>query len=175
MFEEFRRAWRDAVENFWHELDADAAVAGGGKAVYRQVARARSQLDRLEAEIRDCRNRYSEERRQVEVCVRRQRLAERIGDHETVRVAAEYAVRHRERAEVLSLKLEALEAERSLCRRELDEMERTLQAAGTTPEAQLEDLDRHPADAEFRGLEEAARDRAAAERLEELKRRMGSS
>ena len=66
------------------------------------------------------------------------------------------------------------EAERGLCRRDLDEMERVLQASGRPDPGRIaEELDRDPHEAEFRDLEDASRDRAAEERLEELKRRMG--
>lgn len=178
MFEEFRQAWREAVSNFWREVRADEAESG---AVYREVGRARTQLERLDAEIGETARRLKEEREQAAVCDRRERMAREIGDLETARVAGEYGARHRERAGVLERKLEALEAERTLCRRDLDEMERALQdgRVAAPPGARgipdPGDLDRHPAEGEFRNLEDAGRDRAAAERLEELKRRMGRS
>lgn len=172
MFDEFRRAWRDAVENFWREVRADED--GSVAAVYGEVRRARGQLDRLDAEIGETRRRLKEERAQVSVCERRARLARNIGDVETARVASEYAERHRERAVVLERKAEALEAERGLCRRDLDEMERALQDGRSSRADQtLDDLDLDPAEDAFRTLEQTSRDRAAAERLEELKRRMG--
>lgn len=176
MFEDFRRAWREAVSNFWRELRADEAESG---AVYREVGRARTQLERLGAELVETARRLKEERDHAAVCDRRERMAREIGDLETARVAAEYGARHRERAAVLERKLDALEAERTLCRRDLDEMERALQDGrvaappGSTRTADLEDLNRHPAEGEFRNLEDAGRDREAAERLKELKRRMG--
>lgn len=171
MFDEFRRAWQEAVENFWREVRAEDGAAG---AVYGEIRRARGQLDRLDTEIGETRRRLKEEREQVSVCQRRARLAANIGDLETARVAAEYAERHRERAAVLERKADALEAERGLCRRDLEEMERALQdarPAGARPT--LDDLDRDPAEDAFRTLEQTRRDRTAAERLEELKRRMG--
>ena len=172
MFEEFRRAWQEAVGNFWREVRAEEGGSDAG--VYREVGRARTQLERLDAEIGETRRRMMEERKQAEVCDRRERMARGIGDAETARVAAEYGARHRERAAVLERKAEALEAERSLCRRDLDEMERVLQASGRPDPGRIaEELDRDPHEAEFRDLEDASRDRAAEERLEELKRRMG--
>ncbi|MFW6205668.1 MAG: hypothetical protein ACOC5I_00380 [Gemmatimonadota bacterium] len=169
MFREFKRAWRQAVDNFWLELDA----GGGADAAYREVGRVRNQLDELETEIGETRRRLTHEREQVGVCVRRARLARDIEDEETARIAAEYGDRHRERADVLERKLEALEAEHRLCRRDLSEMERALQA-GAAPSARdrLEDLDRHPREAEFRDLEDTDRSRSAEERLEDLKKRM---
>ena len=122
-----------------------------------------------------------EEYEATQVLDERERMAREIGDLETARGAGAYGARHRERAGVLERKLEALEAERTLCRRDLDEMERALQDGRVAPPPGArgipdpEDLDRHPAEGEFRNLEDAGRDRAAAERLEELKRRMGRS
>lgn len=174
MFDEFRRAWREAVDNFWREVRAEEE--GSGAAVYREVGRARTQLERLDAEVGESRRRLAEEREQAAVCERRERLAREIGDQETARVAAEFGARHRERADVLARKVEALEAERSLCRRDLDEMEEALRDGRVaSPDPALEDLNRHPAEGQFRDLEESDRERAAAERLEELKRRMGRS
>lgn len=179
MFGDFRQAWRQAVDNFWRELEADGGAGEGGDArtrsVYREVARARNQLDRLTAEIGDTRQRLDEEREQVEVCVRRARMAAEIGDAETARIATEYGDRHGERADLLARKLEVLEAERALCRRDLDGMERALQERRVEERerAGLEDLNRHPREDEFRNLEESDRARSAEERLAELKRRMG--
>lgn len=172
MFSDFRKAWRQAVDNFWRELEGEGDVSPSG---YREVAAARNQLDRLDREIDECRSRLKAEREQLEVCLRRQRMAERIGDGETARVAGEYAARHSEVAAVLERKLEALEAERSLCRRDLGEMERALQnGARQRPEIrpELDDLNRHPFEDDFRDLEDSGRTRSAEERLEELKRRM---
>lgn len=172
MFREFKRAWRQAVDNFWQELEADSAEGSG--AAYREVARVRNQMDELEDEITDTRQRLTHELEQVKVCIRRARMAEDIGDTETARVAVEYRDRHQERASVLERKLEALEAEHRLCRRDLDEMEQALQEGrAQSARAELDDLDRHPDEHEFRDLEESERAQSAEERLEELKKRMG--
>ena len=168
MFREFKRAWKQAVDNFWQELEGDSDAA------YTEVARVRNQLDELDGEISETRRRLTHETEQVKVCVRRERLAKEIGDDETARVAGEYRDRHEERASVLGRKLEALEAERRLCRRDLDEMEKALRSGLVdAARAELEDLNRHPREAEFRDLEESERSQTAEERLEELKKRMG--
>lgn len=172
MFREFKRAWKQAVDNFWQELEADTEAGTG--AAYREVARVRNQLDELEDEIGETRQRLAHEQEQVRVCARRERLARDIQDAETARVAAEYRVRHEERSSVLEQKLDALEAERGLCRRDLAEMEKALQEGRVaSARAELEDLDRHPREEEFRNLEDSARSQTAEKRLEELKRRMG--
>jgi hypothetical protein len=175
MFETFRNAWRQAVDNFWSELQAeDSSGEARTRGMYAQVATARNQLKRLDREIADCRRAEEAERAEVQVCARRERLARDIGDSETANVAAEFRERHEERAGVLARKLEVLLAERTLCSRDLDEMERALTSLGAgQPRLELDDLDRHPSEAEFRDLERARREQVAAERLEELKRRGG--
>lgn len=172
MFREFKRAWKQAVDNFWRELEADGS-GQGTDAAYREVARVRNQMDELDQAIADTRTRLAHETEQVEVCVRRERMAKEIDDTETARVAAEYRDRHQERASVLEQKREALEAERRLCRRDLDEMEKALQEGRVrSARAELDDLSRHPAEDAFRNLEDSAEARAAEERLRELKKRM---
>lgn len=171
MFDEFKRAWRQAVDNFWRELEVDDP---NGRGVYREVARARNQLEELEADIGATGQRLAEESEHVEACIRRERMAREIGDSETARLAAEYRDRHRQRAGVLGRKLEALRAERLLWVRDLNEMERALEEGRVAAARQeIEDLDRHPHETEFRHLEETERKRSAEERLEEIKRRMG--
>ncbi len=171
MFREFKRAWKQAVDNFWQELEADGEDAGGA---YREVARVRNQLEELDDAIADTRTRLAHETEQVQVCIRRERMAKEIDDVETARVAADYRDRHQERASVLERKLEALEAERRLCRRDLQEMEKALQEGRVrAARAELEDLNRHPAESEFRNLEDSAKAQSAEERLDELKKRMG--
>lgn len=173
VFDDFKRAWRQAVENFWEELDQDDPD-GQGRAVYREVASARRHLDDLDTAIAETRQRVTHEKEQVEACHRRERLARDIGDLETARLAGEYGGRHLERAGVLQRKLDALEAERGLWRRDLQEMERALQDRRIgEARAELDDLSRHPSEGEFRGLEDSERTRSAEERLAELKRRMG--
>lgn len=172
VFDELKRAWRQAVENFWHELESDDAD-GRDPGVYREVSRVRSQREELDAAIAETRQRRDEELEQVRACARRERLAHDIGDTETARVAAEYRARHQERANVLHRKQEALEAERRLCARDLEEMERALQQdLVAKARADVEELNRHPMEGDFRNLENAERSRSAEERLAELKRRM---
>ena len=176
VFDDFKRAWRQAVDNFWEELEADDPE-GRSRGVYREVAGVRNQLDELDAAIGDTGQRLKHEKEQIEACVRRESMARKIGDDETAGVAAEYRTRHQERADVLERKLEALEAERGLCLRDLEEMERALQerrVPGAREALEELDFDRHPSEAEFRNLEDSDRSRSADERLEELKRRMGS-
>jgi len=177
MFEELKSAWRQAVDNFWQELQGEAPGAARLGGMRNEIAEARSDLSRLEDEVRLARERAREEREAAETARRRARMAEDIGDGETVRVAREYADRHEERAAVLERKARALEAERDLWKRDLAEMEDALRrqesAAGVGPGRYdtLDDEAEREA-REFDRLEENDRQRTAEERLEDLKRRM---
>lgn len=182
MFEEWKQAWRDAVANFWRELDEAGPGIGSERisAMRRDARAARTELERVEEELRRARAQLAEERKAEEDCRRREGLARGIGDEETARIAAEYAARHAERAAVLDAKVWAVEAELAMRRRDVEEMEAALgrleSAAGPagavhgTESAGSLDDDATPP--EFRRMERAAREREAERRLEELKRRM---
>lgn len=147
MFEDLRQAWKEAVENFWRELQEDDGTPGGHgdeshkqlAAMRREVHNADGELKHLEAEVERTRVAATAEENEERVCRRRLTMAEGIGDAETARVAATYADRAAERAAVLARKAEALEAERDLRQRELAEMKEAVDAAaaalgaGTAP------------------------------------------
>lgn len=179
MFEDWKKAWREAVENFRREL-SDTEAAGGDvsahvRAMRRDMASVHGALTKLDAEIAHCRREAASERESEQTSRRREGLARNVGDGETVRIAIEYAARHAERAGILERKIEVLVAERALLARDLQGMEEILAqhapAVSAAPDAdQLEERQR--TDQDFGKLEREARERAAAERLEELKRRM---
>lgn len=176
MFEDLRVAWKQAVENFWTELQGEegpATLTG----MRREIAEARSDLTRLESEVRRTRSRVAEEHEEASTARRRAEMARRIGDEETARIAEEYAAKHDERAAVLERKVSALEAEARLWERDVAEMQdavrRQESALGMGPGADetLDETSRRE-DREFSRLEENDRMRTAEERLEELKQRM---
>lgn len=164
MWETWKRAWQEAVENFRREV----ADGGGSGAMHRELAAARAELRRLEDDIVRTRRQLAEEREAAERCRRQHALARGIGDDETASIAARFADKHTERARVLATKLEALEAELALRTGDVREMEAILQAA-EPPSAALHADD---ADDAFDRLDRETRERMAQERLEELKRRM---
>ena len=106
-------------------------------------------------------------------------MAAQIGDEETVRVAVEYATRHAERAAVLERKVEVLEEERALLQRDLEAMEQavaTREPIGPEPSARHTLLDDdEETERQRRELQRLQRERAADERLEELKRKFRPS
>ncbi len=137
MFEDLRKAWDDAVQNFWRELDAqDEGDPGHQGAPRRQLAAMRrelgtadAELKRLDADLARTRSAVESERREVETNRRRLAMAEGIGDAETARLAVTFAERAAERAAVLERKAEVIEAERVLRARDLTEMRKAVDAA----------------------------------------------
>lgn len=178
MFEDLKTAWRQAVENFWRELQGDAATAAGqAPGMRREIEHARSDLTRLEKQIEGAVQRAESERGEAATARRRQDMARRIGDEETARIAGEYAVKHEEYAGVLERKVDVLRAERDLWRRDLiamqDALRRRESALGEGPGAsETLDEEQERDEREFSRLEHSERMRTAEERLEELKRRM---
>jgi len=180
MFEDWKRAWREAVANFQHELHAEEeGTTPHQDALRRELATARGALARLETEIAAARRNAAAERDSEQVCRRREVMAAQIADEETVRVAVEYAGRHAERAAVLERKVEVLEAERALLQRDLEAMEQVVASRG---EAEPASSGRHTlldddeeTERQRRELQRMQRERAADERLEELKRKLRSS
>lgn len=172
MFEDWKHAWRSAVDNFYREMnETDEAVPGDhARAMRRDFATARGALDRLEEELLRARRDHVAEQQAEEVCRRRESLARGIGDEETVRVAMQFAQRHAERVELLARKVGVLHAERTLLERDVTIMQEAI-AAAPVPSGAVDSgagQDEH----EFRRMQRAAREAAADQKLEELKRRM---
>jgi hypothetical protein len=183
MFEDWKQAWRQAVENFQRE----AGVAGAPpriRAMERELTSASGALLKLDAEIARTARDHEREREAEQVSRRRGGMAREVGDDETHRIAEEFAARHGERAAVLERKLSVLRDERSLLARDVDAMRTRLaevtassaDALGAAPSDRpgvtgSAERDR-AGDVEFSRMERERRERAAAERLEELKRRM---
>jgi hypothetical protein len=176
MFDDWKRAWRDAVANFQRELYAEeGGTSGHFKSLRRELATARGALVRLESEMATARRAGAAERESEQVCRRREGMATAIGDAETARIAAEYAVRHGERAAVLERKAEVLEAERTLLERDIEAMADALaraapELAESGPGPLLDDDEAR--EWERRRLDRMQREQDAEQRLEELKRRM---
>jgi len=136
-----------------------------------KVARAQSR-DALVAAERE----LEAQQRQLADAERRGKLALDIGDQETARIADEFATKHRERAALLTRKIDVIRDELSFIEREYQSVAAAYRAPGGTvaPGPMVEpDLD----DQELRNLETRA-DRDAIEKavqaqLEILKRKMG--
>ena len=126
MFENLRRAFREAVDNFNRELDRDAAVPeavdGLLKGMEKEAVAAKSGLESLKQELEATRKRAAAEKREAEVCRRREELARGIGDAETAEIAARFGEKHERRRRVLAEKGDAIQAEVRLRESEFDEM-----------------------------------------------------
>lgn len=191
MFEELREAWRQAVENFQRELHASGASPDSERllAMRRDLAAAAASLGRVETECRRAQDELTREREQESVCRRREEMARRIGDDETADIAAEFAAKHAERAAVLERVVAALGGECDLRRADVDEMRKALDALEAEADRMAESgIDERAAtagiyseilrdrnDIEFQRMERDSRERAAEQRLEELKRRTSAS
>jgi hypothetical protein len=147
------------------------------------VAAARASVTRMQEGLRATEAELEQERRQLADTERRGRLAGEIGDEETVAVAQRFAAKHAERVGVLERKLAVQRDELVMVERELADMtEQLKRAEGTRVERDATD---HVARAKagMAALEEdelaklrldrAAREAAAAEQLEALKKKMG--
>lgn len=125
MFEDLRRAFREAVDNFRNELNRDQvpeAVDRLLSGMIDETAEAKAHLASLEKDLERTRAQASAEAREVETCLRREAMARDIGDEETATLAAEYAERHLRRQQVLEQKAEALAREVELRTGEVAEM-----------------------------------------------------
>lgn len=125
MFEDLRDAFREALENFKHELHRDDVPPTVDRlllAMQGELAQARDLVAALERQIAEARAQAEQDRTEEATCRRRAELASKVGDEETARIALEYAVRHERRRVVLERKVVALDEEKGLRVIELEEM-----------------------------------------------------
>ncbi|MGH7458634.1 MAG: hypothetical protein ACREKN_06035 [Longimicrobiaceae bacterium] len=137
MLERIRRVLVDTRDAFLAELrrrEPADQVADLLTAMRREVVDARTTLKQLEARISELGAGLGREQTALADCQRRRGQAERIGDGETARVAAEFAARHAAALFRLQGALSEAESERDRVRSEVDEMTRRYRAA---------DRDRH--------------------------------
>lgn len=147
------------------------------------VVAARASLTRMQEDLRAAETELERERRQLADTERRGRLAGEIGDAETVAVAQRFAAKHAERVGVLERKVAVQRDELVMVERELADMTEQLKQAEGTRVAR--DATDHVARAKAgmaavdedelvkARLDRAAREAAAAEQLEALKKKMG--
>ncbi len=182
---------RDAIESMLDAATPPADARGAAGRMQEAVVDAKTALVEMREQLADTERRLGRERQRLEDAERRGKMAEGIDDAETTRIAEEYATKHREKAAVLTRKLEAQQAELALAEREFAVMREEFKkvrtraaggeisdrvesawrdiesAGGTRPGLDLKDeLLRHQMDA-------AAREAAADEQLRQLKKKMG--
>jgi len=125
MFENLRRAFKEAVDNFKEELDRDAVPETVDR-LLRQMTQeaidAKAYVSRLEDDIEKALKAAESEKKEVVTCRRREKMAVSIGDEETATLARSYAEKHEARQHVLERKALALKEESALRRGEVTEM-----------------------------------------------------
>ena len=183
MFEHLRQSLRDLLEGRVAPADRREMLAQ----MRDTLVQARVGLHDLREGVVATRKRLELERREHETVERRRRLAEGIGDTETVGIADRYVKLHAERLAVLVRKLEAQEDELALAESEIESMTRDLRAAaagvGTAAPPGAAETDpaglgesealQQELDALGRSQRRDMADARAEEMLDALKRRMG--
>lgn len=187
------RAW----ERFREEAgrrDPEDQVAELLSGMRREMVDARALVAELKQNLEGSRREAEREQQRLADCMRRRDLAAQINDAETVRVADEFAAKHRETLAVLQAKVQAADAELQLRTREANEMAGRYREAEQRRFTLLAELRRTHAGArmraEMQGLDDdfdrigeqiddlAARADAEQDlerRLAELKRRAGGA
>ena len=182
MFKEIGRVFRASLDAFLSEAgkrEPEDEVAELLSSMRRELTEARAALPLYGEDVARIGVDLRREKQLMEDCERRGAAAERIGDAETARVAADFAARHAERASVLERKLDAAEAERELRQREAEEMMVRYREADMNRFALVAEIRRartgNMLDAALDGYEAPPGPSASDvdERLTELKRRMG--
>ena len=132
MLNEILSVFKRSVAAFREELstrEPEDQVAELLAAMRKELVAARAAIPEFEADLARTRADLAAERDALAQCERRRDLATRIGDTETVRIAEEFAGKHRVRIDVLVQKVIAAEAELDLQRREAEEMKKRYQEA----------------------------------------------
>jgi len=187
MFERLRAALKAALEAATPPPDLREMAGQMQEAVIEAKAGVGAMREALEQTERE----LAHARQEVETTTRRRDLAAGIQDAETVEIAGRYLARQQERAGVLERKVAAQREELALAERDLAEMQAQL-AEATKHRASHEadrsreaawaslgaaGMDRPEVDLEQEQLraqmDRAAREAAADQKLEELKKRMG--
>ena len=165
----FSQSWAAFLDEAQRREPADE-VAGLLAAMRREMVDARAALPLYEKNVQAATAELERERRALDDAVRRGGMASRIGDAETVRVAEEFAERHRKRVAVLEEKVRAADAELQLRRNESDEMMKRYKEADANRFILVSELRRRGVQSR---LDPAPPPPDVEDQLAELKRRMG--
>ncbi len=185
MFEKLRQTIESILDAATPPADARDVL---GK-MHEAVVETRAALMGMKEHLETAERRLAKEREELVDAARRGKLAEGIGDTETVEVAQRFAAKHQERVNVLTRKVEAQRAELQLAEREFAQMREQFKKAksqGGVVSDQIEtawrDLDSVQGDrpgVDYQDdllrsqMDAAAKEAAAAEQLRQLKKKMG--
>jgi hypothetical protein len=150
----FSSAWDAFLAELGRRDPADHVAELLG-AMRREMVQARASLPLYEDAVRGADAELARERKALEDAVRRGGLAEKIGDAETVRIAGEFADRHRRRVAVLEDKARAARAEQELRAQEVQDMMRRYKEADANRFVLLNDIRRAQSQARLDDLGEA--------------------
>src|SRR5687768_8750131 len=117
----FARSWEAFVTEAGRREPEDQ-VAEILTSMRREMVEARAALPLYEEHTRKAQAELERERRALDDTMRRGALAQRAGDAETVRIAEEFAERHRKRVAVLEEKVKAAQAEQEMRAQEVQDM-----------------------------------------------------
>ncbi|HET6762128.1 MAG TPA: hypothetical protein VFH27_00615 [Longimicrobiaceae bacterium] len=143
MLDDIKKVFADAWTAFHAEAtrqDPEDQVANLLLAMRSEMVAARADLPLYEQTAARAAAELQRERGLLADCLRRQQLADRIGDAETVKVAGEFAAKHAARVTVLEAKSAAAVAEQELRRSEAEEMMRRYKDADTNRFALLAEI-----------------------------------
>ncbi len=150
----FSSAWDAFLAELGRRDPADHVAELLG-AMRREMVQARASLPMYEDAVRATDAELARERRALDDAVRRGGLAEKIGDAETVRIAGEFAERHRKRVAVLEDKARAARAEQELRAQEVQEMMRRYKEADANRFVLLNDIRRAQSQSRLNDMAEA--------------------
>ena len=125
MFEKLRNAFREAVDNFYEELNRDQVPRAVDKllgGMRDELTDAKVRIQDLEHQIRKALAEAEAEKKEAATARRRGKLASEIGDEETAGVAADFAGKHAQRQALLERKALALKEELEFRTHEYEEM-----------------------------------------------------
>lgn len=157
MFDNLRRAFHEAVDNFKEELgrdDVPEAVDRLLRGMKDETADAQADVHRLESEIETTLRKVEKEAKGAETCRRRERMARAIDDEETATVAAEYAVKHETRHRVLEQKANVLTEELEGRRAEVQDMLAAIKQAVKNRDTLAASAGRHEARSSISGADD---------------------
>jgi len=132
MFDDLRRAFSEALDNFNKELRRDQVPENVDRLLVGmkgELADETAEVRGLEAELEKATAASAREKDAGETCRRREKMARDIGDEDTAALAAQHAVKHEGHHAVLERKAQAIREELEYRRKTLAEMSEQLTEA----------------------------------------------
>lgn len=125
MFEDLRRAFREAVSNFKEELgrnDVPEVMDQLLRQMVQEMTDSKAYLLKLESDIAVAEKRLARETAEAKTARRRHSMATGISDEETAKIALQFTEKHEQEVTILTQKLEAFRGEQKLRTFELEQM-----------------------------------------------------